>query len=130
MNWQNIKIYLFGGILIIVALGAVFFFTNEVQKSSQELLSQKKEFLLAEQKLNDLEGARQKYEERKKDLEKVNALFINDPTDPTGFTDFLRKLAPKLKEVPIKSKKIEKPPALSFSFSFSDSFPNLLKFID
>ena len=128
MRSENIKIYLVFGVVLISVLSAVFFLVSEVGKNSQGLLAQKQEFLSSEKKLSDLEGDRQKLEEHKKDLEKIDTLLV-EHSSPTDFTDFLRGLtANPLGSIPYKE--IKDKALLSFSVSFSGSFPDLLRFID
>ncbi len=129
---KNLKIYIFGTVLTIIILGAVTFIFREIQKSSEELISQKKELILFEQKEESLENLKEKYKVHRQNLEKINNFFV-DPALPIEFIKFLEKSALDSQatiEVSLAKEIAEPEPALSFNASLSCSFSNLLKFID
>ncbi len=132
MKISNIKIYVFGVVVVILVLVIMFFLLQGIQKSSQELISQKKELILFEQRERSLENLREKYEIHQQNLEKINNFFVN-PALPIEFIRFLEKSAfDSQASIKVSSaKEITRPePALSFNASLSCSFANLLKFID
>lgn len=79
-------------ILGIIASAVISFFILDIGKNinenSQTFLSQKKELVLVENKIKDLEDFENDYKANQGDLEKINNLFIN-PQDPSNFIDFL-----------------------------------------
>lgn len=132
MKIPNIKIYIFGATVAILILVIILFLLQGIQKSSQELISQKKELILFKQKGESLENLRGKYKAYQQNLEKINNFFV-DSTLPIEFIRFLEKSAlDSQASIRVSStKEITGPePALSFNTSLSGSFANLLKFID
>lgn len=140
MKIANIKIYIFGVIVGFFVLAIISLLLQEIQKTSQELISQKKELILFEQRERNIENLREQYKTYQQNLEQINGFFV-DPVLPIEFISFLEKSALD-SQVSIKvslAKEIIKPestqetepgPALSFNASISGSFSDLLKFID
>lgn len=133
---NKIKIFL----LAIVVSGAVFLFFlvlpifKEIKESSQEALSQKAALAALETKTKNLEEFRNQPAEMKANLEKVDALFVNQGV-PVDFISFLEKVSREsglsIKIIPLASQTERNPwPALNFQVSTYGSFPNLLKFLE
>lgn len=132
MKIVNLKIYIFGAIIGILILVIISFILQGIQKSSQELISQKKELILFEQNEKNLENIRGQYNVHQQNLEKINNFFI-DPALPIEFIRFLEKSAfDSQASINVSSAKeiIEPEPAFSFNTSLAGSFSNFLKFID
>ena len=124
--------YILEAIIGILILWIIIFLLQGIQESSQELVSIKKDLVLLDQQVKDLESLQGKYKNYQLDLEKINNFFV-EQTLPIGFIKFLEKSALN-SQASIKvslAKEITEPePALSFNASFSGSFSNFLKFID
>lgn len=132
MKISNKKIYVSGAIVVILVSIVILFLLQEINKSSQELILQKKDLISFEQKLKNLENLREKYKTHQQNLEKINNFFV-DLSLPIEFMDFLEKsVLNSQSSIKISlTKEIAEPePALSFNISFSGSFSNLLKLID
>ena len=113
-----------------MVLAIVLPLLNSIQKSSQELASQKKELILYSQQGSDLESTIEKYNSFKSDLTKIDNSFI-DKSFPVEFKRFLEGVVPvsegKLKTSAAKEGAEN---TLSFNVTFTGSFQNLLRFID
>ncbi len=110
---------------------------KDVQANSKNLLSQKKELVLLENKIKDLQGFKEEYKTKKTELEKINNLFV-DPENPVDFIiflNFLRKTAADSEiEISISnpSQKGGKEPwsSLVFQISGKGKFINTIKFLE
>lgn len=130
------KIYLIGGILIIINLIFIIFiifpFVSGIKKVSKDLVLQKSEIYLLEQREKNLENLKKIYNSNQKNLEKIDASFI-DPDTPIGFISFLEKIAANSQagiEISLTGGKSSFENSLSFSVSLDSSFPNFLKFLE
>lgn len=132
MKISNKKIYISGVIVVILVLILILFLLQEISKSSQALILQKKDLISFEQRRKNLENFREKYKTHQQNLEKINNFFV-DSTLPIEFMDFLEKfILNSQSSIKISlTKEITEPePALSFNILFSGSFSNLLELID
>ena len=130
MRVSNKTIYILGISTLLVLIAIVLPLLNLIQKSSQELASQKKELILYSQQGSDLEGTIEKYNSFKARLEKIDNSFINK-SFPVEFKRFLEGIVPASQGKMITSAAKEGTDnTLSFNVSFTGSFSNLLRFID
>lgn len=128
----RITTYIIEAVIGTLILGIIVFVWQGIQKSSQELISIKKESISLEQQVEDLKNLQKKYGIYQQNLEKINNFFV-DSTFPVEFIQFLKNSASDAQvsmEIP-SSKEIAQPePSLSYNITLSSSFANLLKFID
>ncbi len=133
------KIYLIGGILVIINLILIIFvifpLINGIKKKSEDLVFQKTELILLEQKKENLVNLKKIYTARQTGLEKIEAVFV-DPETPIDFISFLEETA-KTSQASIKislasetKEETDFGPALSFNISLEGPFPNFLKFLE
>ena len=132
MRNSNVKIYISGAIVGIIVLGIIIFLLGEIKKSSQELISQKRELVSFEQKSENVESLYSKDKDYQKDLEKINNSFV-DPALPIDFIKFLEQSAPAPQgsvKISLAKEAAEPGGSLFYAISFSGLSSDLLKFIE
>lgn len=133
------KIYFYLTIFGIGALILVGFFVypllKEIKKNSEDLISAKKELVLFETEIDNLEQFQEISKTSQLDLEKANSLFI-DPKVPIDFIKFLEKIGEEsgvsIEISPISIIKMESDlwPSIGFQIGVTTSFKNFLKFFE
>jgi len=93
---QKKKIYLASGILGIItavlSLFAAFPLFQNIQNNSAELISGEETIALLEAESKNIKIIKNRYEDYRPDIEKIDSLFIN-PEVPVDFIRFLEKVA-------------------------------------
>lgn len=130
------KIYPVGGILLIINLilfiFVIFPLIQGIKKSSKDLILEKSELFLLEQRKNNLENLKKISDFYQKDLEKIDASFV-DPETPIAFIGFLEKTAVSSQvgiEISLAGGKSDVESLRSFNVALESSFPNFLKFLE
>lgn len=130
------KIYQIGGVFIIVNVILIIFIIfpliNNIKKTSRDLIAQKSELFLLEQKKNNLENLKTAYKVHQKDMEEIETVFIN-PETPIDFIRFLEAVAADsqaLIDVSLAGGGSDFEHSFSFHVSLKSSFPNFLKFLE
>ena len=130
------KIYLVAGTTIIINLIVIIFIIfpliGNIKNISKDLVLQKSEIFLLEQKEGNLKNLKTIYNSNQKNFEKIDASFV-DPNTPISFIGFLEKIAANSQadiEISLTGEKSSFENGLSFSVSLSSSFPNFLKFLE
>lgn len=130
------KIYLIIGITIVINLILIIFIVfpliGNIKNISKNLVTQKSEIFLLEQREGNLENLKKIYNSNQKNLEKLDTSFV-DPDTPIGFISFLEKIAANSQvsiEVSLNGGKSSFENGLSFSVSLNSSSPNFLKFLE
>lgn len=130
------KIYLVIGTIIIINLILIIFIVfpliNNIKNISKDLVSQKSEIFLLEQREGNLKNLKEIYNFNQKNFEKIDTSFV-DLNTPIGFISFLEKIAANSQagiEISLTEGKSSFENGLSFSVSLGSSFPNFLKFLE
>jgi len=133
------KIYLLGLIFGVLNIALIIFLVfpliNSLKKSSQDLISQRKELISFSEKKENFKNLEKIYQANQKKLEEIELLFI-DPETPIDFIDFLENTAKdpqvsiKISLAPEKKQESDFGPTLSFNISRESSYPNFLKFLE
>jgi len=130
------KIYLIVGTTVIITLILIIFIVfpliGNIKNISKDLVSQKSEIFLLEQREGNLKNLKKIYNSNQKNFEKIDTSFINSNT-PIGFISFLEKIAANSQadiEISLTGGKSSFENGLSFSVSLGSSFPNFLKFLE
>ena len=130
-----ISIIIFSGLSILLTVFLIYPLFSEIEKSSQNFLSQKQKLLALEKKVENLEKFKKILPEISTDLKKIDNLFV-DPKVPIDFISFLEKTSQdfqlSLKISPGLPLKIEKDPwpSIGFQLSLAGSFSNFTKFLE
>ena len=134
-NKINLSLIFFLILAIFLIAFLIYPLLEDIKDYSKEIISQKKEIKVLENKIRDTEEFRKNYAEIKPNLEKIETLFTNSEA-PIDFISFLEKTSQAchltIKIVPSAiTKKTEEPwPSLSFSITSLGSFPNFLRFLE
>lgn len=141
MNYKY-KIYITWILLGAVALIFVFliipYLLNEINKSSEDFVSQKTALATFQSKMENLEKFKKSYQIDKENLDKIDNLFINRsiPSETVSFSNFLRKISMD-NQVSINisslssTQEVSDPwPSQSFKIYAEGSFFQLAKFIE
>jgi len=134
-NKINLSLIFFLILAIFLIAFLIYPLLEDIKNNSKEIISQKKEIKVLENKIRDTEEFRKNYAEIKPNLEKIETLFTNSEA-PIDFISFLEKTSQAchltIKIVPSAiTKKTEEPwPSLSFSITLTGSFPNFLRFLE
>ncbi len=140
MKLQN-KNYVISTIFGLIALALIIFLIypsfNDVKKNSQELFTAKKELILLDAQIRELENFDDNYTSYQPNLEKTNQLFV-DSKNPIGFIQFLETIASDFEitiEISLlfplkKESKIEPWSNITFQVSSKGIFSNFLKFFE
>jgi len=130
------KIYLIVGATVIINLILIIFIVfpliGNIKKISKDLVSQKSEIFLLEQREDNLKNLKKIYNSNQKNLEKIDAFSV-DLNTPISFIGFLEKIAANSQagiEISLTGEKSGFKNSLSFSVSLGSSFPNFLKFLE
>ena len=130
------KIYLVIGTIIIINLILIIFIVfpliNNIKNISKDLVSQKSEIFMLEQREANLKNLKEIYNFNKKNFEKIDTSFV-DLNTPIGFISFLEQIAANSQagiEISLTEGKSSFENGLSFSISLGSSFPNFLKFLE
>lgn len=133
------KIIIFSVIFGIAAIAIVGFIIRPlfkgIEKSSEELITAKKELILSQEEAGKFEQFKEIYKGLKPDLEKINQLFV-DPEIPIDLIKFWEKEARdselSIKISPIFLEVAETDPwnSIGFRLSLIGSFPDFLKFLE
>lgn len=133
------KIYLslaiFGIITILLIVLIIYPLFKEIQKNSEEFISQKKKLILLREEIKSLKEIRSLFEIYQTNIDKIDDLFAN-PEVPIEFINFLEKNAQvsqqeiEISLVSQKEVKDELWPSLSFQVSTFGSFSNFLIFLE
>ena len=133
------KIYLFSIIIILISLCLIFLIIYPlfigIKKSSEELISQKKDLASLEAKMENLRKLKILYPEIAPDLEKIDHLFV-DFAMPIEFIRFLEELSREtvnqieISLLPLPRAKEDLWNSFSFQINSRSPFPNFLKFLE
>jgi hypothetical protein len=129
----SIVIFIIINLALIIIL--IFPFARAIEKNSQDLILQKQELILLSEKSEKTKNLKNIYQVHQKNLEKIDALFI-DPETPIDFIGFLEKNAEdsqvKIKKslASDKTQETDFGPALSFNISLESSVSNFMKFLE
>jgi len=127
---SNKSIFILAASTLLVIIAIVLPLLHLIQKSSQELASQKKELALFTRQESSSENIIDEYNTFKDNLEKIDNLFVSQ-SFPVEFRKFLDETASNSQgKMKVSAAKEGADNTLSFSISFEGSFPSLLKFID
>lgn len=129
------EIYIIISAYLLVALFLLIFFIflpfKEIQRKSQELILQKNNALLLESEFQKIENFRERYEEYRSNLEKVDNLFV-DSQNLVKFIEYLEKSASDLQiklEISTPSFKSEEPfPSANLQLFALGDFSKILSF--
>lgn len=124
---------IFGIVLLVFIFTVIFQTIQALQKNSQALISQKKELILLENKIKDLENFEEEYREKKEKLEKINQLFLkqDDPAEIINLLNFLRKTATDSEIVLNISPSFQKKEnSLTFQLSGKGEYKNIMRFLE
>jgi len=124
---------IFGLITLLLVCFLIYPLLEDIKNYSKEIISQKKEVRILENKIKDIEEFRKNYAKIKPNLEKIETLFI-DSEAPIDFISFLEKTSKgcqvSIEIVPAAITNEEPWPSLSFSITLTGSFPNFLRFLE
>jgi hypothetical protein len=128
------------GLIILSLISTVIFQTAKaIKTNSRALVFQKKELVLLENKIKDLEEFEKEYKTYKGELEKINKLFIEpeNPVEFINFLNFLRKTATDSEVAinispPSQKKEVssEPWPYITFQISGAGKFKNVIRFLE
>ena len=124
-----------GIILLLSAIFVIFMTFMEIKKSSDDLLSEKKNLKSFSEGIKDLQESKKFYEAHQADLDKIDRQFV-DPTVPVDFIKFLEKTAAdanlSVEISPISSEVKEEDlwPNLSFQLIVKGTFSNVSRFLE
>ena len=126
-------------ILLVLSLLSIFFLIYpsflEIKKIANDLISLKGNLIFLETKIKNLEEFRKKYQSLKKDLEKIDKIFINADL-PIDFISFLEKdsqdcgLIVKISPLSLIETQKDPWPSIGFQITAAGSSPNFLKFLE
>lgn len=130
------QIYIIISVFFLVAVFLSVFLIypihKEIVQKSEEMIIQRNNKLILESQFSEAEKFKQKYENYKPNLLKINALFV-DSKNPVTFIEFLEGLASESKvNLQISTPTSSKEGSLSyqnFQLSSSGSFAETLKFL-
>ena len=140
MKLQN-KNYIISTIFGSVTLALIIIFIypcfNDVKENSQELFAAKKELILLNAQIRELENFDDNYTSYQPNIEKTNQLFV-DSKNPIDFIQFLETIASDFGItiemsllVPLtKGSKTEPWPNITFQVSSKGIFSNFLQFFE
>lgn len=139
MNYKS-KINIYIVLISFLTLALVVFLIHpvilDIQKKSQNLMSQKESLLAIDIKMNNLKNFKASLSDINVSSAKVDQLFINDKA-PVNFVRFLEKSAMEaniVMEISANqtSQSLKKTtwPMLSFQIKTFSSFPNFLEFLE
>ncbi|GAH90126.1 unnamed protein product [marine sediment metagenome] len=124
------------GVATIAIVGFVIYpLFKGIEKSSEELITAKKELILSKEEAGKFEQFKEIYKGLKPDLEKINQLFI-DQEIPIDLIKFWEKeardseLSIKISPVFLKAAEIDPWNSIGFQLRLIGSFPNFLKFLE
>ena len=126
---------IFGLITLLLVCFLIYPLLEDIKNYSKEIISQKKEVRILENKIKDIEEFRKNYAKIRPNLEKIETLFTNSEA-PIDFISFLEKTSQdcrvSIQIVPAAITRVsEEPwPSLSFSITLTGSFPNFLRFLE
>jgi len=137
MNFQN-KTQTSLIIFCILNIGLIVFLIypliSDIRKNSQELISAKKDLIVFEAKIRNLEEFNTTYSELEPNFEKAFNLFI-DPKAPVRFMESLEKISQdcqlqtEILPIQISRAKEDKRSFLPLKITSVGYFPNFLKFL-
>lgn len=114
----------------------IFPLFREIKKNSQEITSAKKDLILLETKIQNIEKFKETAKTIQPNLEKGESIFI-DPKAPVDFIKFLEKVAADsgilidiFPASNIQAEKKDSFPSMAFQIVLTGSFPNCLKFME
>ena len=131
----NLSIVLFLVLVVLILIFGVYPIFKDIEKNSQEVFRQKKELVILEAQITNLEKFKAVYQELEDILEKIEDLFVN-PQVPVDFIRFLENTAENCSSdigiSPTSSGKFGNDywQSLIFQISSRGSFPNFLKFLE
>ena len=108
---------------------------HDIKSNSQNLISQKKQLLTLENKIENIEQFREKHQEIQQNLTAAETVFINAEA-PVNFISFLQKNAQNcqvsIEIFPSFPSKVGDDPWISSAFQLisNGSFPNFIKFLE
>ncbi len=139
----NKKIILTSVILAAIFLMSIFLIIyplfNQIKRNSQQLLNQRGEIFLFENKIENLKYFEKAYQIYQQDLEKINLLFINseNPRHIIKLVDFLREIARASQisieissPTPKRETDIDPWPFITFYVSSKGEFTNFSRFFE
>ncbi len=121
------------GIICLIFIFIIFQEIRYFKKGSLVLISQKKELILLENKIKDLENFEEEYREKKEKLKKINQLFLkeDEPVEIINFLNFLRKTATDLEVILNVSPSFQKKEnSLTFQLSGRGEYKNIMRFLE
>ena len=132
-NKINLSLIFFLILAIFLIAFLIYPLLEDIKNNSKEIISQKKEIKVLENKIRDIEEFRKNYAKIRPNLEKIETLFI-DSEAPIDFISFLEKTSKgcqvSIEIVPAAITNEEPWPSLSFSITLTGSFPNFLRFLE
>lgn len=137
MNFKNktqIFLIMFCVINISFIIFLIYPIISDIRKNSQELISVKKDFIIFETKIRNLEEFETTHSELEPNFEKAFSLFI-DPKAPVKFMEFLEKISQdcqlqtEILPVQISKNKEDRWSSLPLKITSVGYFSNFLKFI-
>jgi len=126
---------IYGALSLLLVVFLIYPLFNEIIKNSQDLISEKNNIITLETQVKEIENFKENYETYKKDLEKIDNLFI-DPDNPVNFIEFLESAASnsgvslKISSVPTytESQKVTQN-FITLQFASTGDFSKILGFI-
>jgi hypothetical protein len=125
----------FGVINLLLVIFVIFPLIRDIEKSPQDLISQKGQLLLLEKREENFKDLKEHYQSYQADLDEFETFFIDSET-PIEFISFLENITQssqgtiKISLASEKKEETELGSALAFNISLDSSFPNFLKFLE
>ena len=131
----NLSIIVFFVLTVLIFIFGVYPIFKDIEKNSEELVSQKKELVILEAQITNLEKFKIVYKNLEDILERIQGLFV-DARVPVDFIRFLENTAESssldISISPTSSGKFGNDywQSLIFQISSRGSFPNFLRFLE
>ena len=125
----------FGLIILVLICFVIFPLFNGIKKNSEDFTVVKKDLILFQSETENIEGIKKTYDGLKKDLEKIEELFI-DPEIPIDLIKFWEKIALdsevliSIFPISLKTAEDEIWNSMGFQITITGSFPNFLEFLE
>ncbi|MBU4299411.1 hypothetical protein KJ636_05210 [Patescibacteria group bacterium] len=138
-NKKTIIALISGLFILVLLLVFIFKILKDIPENSKDLISQKTELNLLENKIAGIESFEREYKINKEELEKIDKLLLEfgNPVNFIDFLNFLRKTAADSEvsiniSPPSPKKEVSGSPwpSITFQISGSGKFLNLMRFLD
>ncbi len=132
-NKINLSICILLLLIVLTSAFLIYPTYKDIRAIFQDVVSQKQELALLEDKIKSIEGFRKNYQERKENLQKIKNLFIN-PKAPVEFISFLEQSSESTQSpIELSPFSVQKEgiwPSIIFRITSACPSENLFRFLD